>query len=30
MIQKIVKQDELVRENETLRRALKRDYHFRA
>jgi len=29
MIQKIVKQDELVRENETLRRALKRDYHFR-
>ncbi len=29
MIQKIVRQDELVRENETLRRALKRDYHFR-
>ncbi|HEX6974163.1 MAG TPA: sigma-54 dependent transcriptional regulator [Vicinamibacterales bacterium] len=29
MIQKIVKQDELVRENEALRRALKRDYHFR-
>jgi two-component system response regulator AtoC len=29
MIQKIVRQDELLRENETLRRALKRDYHFR-
>jgi two-component system response regulator AtoC len=29
MIQKIVRQDELVRENETLRRALKRDYRFR-
>ena len=29
MIQKIVRQDELVRENETLRKALKRDYHFR-
>jgi DNA-binding NtrC family response regulator len=29
MIQKIVRQDELVRENETLRRALKREYRFR-
>jgi DNA-binding NtrC family response regulator len=29
MIQKIVKQHELVRENEALRRALKRDYTFR-
>jgi DNA-binding NtrC family response regulator len=29
MIQKIVKQQELVRENETLRKALKRDYRFR-
>jgi two-component system, NtrC family, response regulator AtoC len=29
MIQKIVRQDELVRENETLRKALKRDYRFR-
>jgi DNA-binding NtrC family response regulator len=29
MIQKIVRQDELLRENETLRRALKRDYRFR-
>jgi two-component system, NtrC family, response regulator AtoC len=29
MIQKIVRQDELVRENEALRKALKRDYRFR-
>ncbi|HVL69309.1 MAG TPA: sigma-54 dependent transcriptional regulator [Vicinamibacterales bacterium] len=29
MVQKIVRRDELVRENETLRRALKRDYRFR-
>ena len=29
MIQKIVKQQELVRENETLRKALRRDYRFR-
>ena len=28
MIQKIVKQQELVRENETLRKALRRDYRF--
>jgi two-component system, NtrC family, response regulator AtoC len=29
MIRRIVRQDELVQENETLRRALKRDYRFR-
>jgi DNA-binding NtrC family response regulator len=29
MIQKIVRQQELVRENETLRKALRRDYRFR-
>jgi DNA-binding NtrC family response regulator len=29
MIQKIVRQDELLRENEALRKALKRDYRFR-
>jgi DNA-binding NtrC family response regulator len=29
MIQKIVKQQDLLRENETLRRALQRDYRFR-
>jgi two-component system, NtrC family, response regulator AtoC len=29
MIRRIVRQDELVHENETLRRALRREYHFR-